>query len=258
MDYGRTARTLRYLYRMGDTSSFQGRVLVIDDEESIRHAVSKALRRAGFEVAEAATGREAADRFVQGGIDAVLTDMRLPDLGGLDLVAIFTETRPEIPVIVMTGYGSVDSALEAMRRGAKDYVQKPFPMDEVVRLLGRALEEQRLARENRQLRAFVERKFAPEAYERVEEELKALESAESEDGPDSTPPADGPPALKQAQRAFEVRYVEDLLARTGGNIAAAARLAGISRPNFHKKLRTLEIDASRFKSAARRGRTEDL
>ena len=240
---------------MDDTSSLEGRILVIDDEESIRHAVGKALSRAGFEVVEAATGREAADRFVKGGIDAVLTDMRLPDLGGLDLVAIFTETRPEVPVIVMTGYGSVDNALEAMRRGAKDYVQKPFPMDEVVRLLGRALEEQRLARENRQLRAMVERKFAPEAYERVEEELKTLGTTASAD--EASAP-DGPPALKEAQRAFEVRYVEELLARTGGNIAAAARLAGISRPNFHKKLRTLDIDASRFKSAARRGRTQDL
>lgn len=240
---------------MGDTTSFLGRILVIDDEESIRHAVSRSLRRAGFEVLEAATGREGAERFVEGGIDAVLTDMRLPDLGGLDLVAIFTETRPEVPVLVMTGYGSVDTALEAMRRGARDYIQKPFPMDEIVRLLGRALEEQRLQRENKQLRVLVERKFAPEGYERVDEELRSLEqSTEDESKAD-----DGsPPELRAAQRAFEVRYVEDLLVRTGGNIAAAARLAGISRPNFHKKLRTLDIDASRFKSAARRGRAEDL
>jgi len=230
-------------------------VLVIDDEESLRHALQKALRRHGFAVEEAATGREGAERFVGGAIDAVLTDMRLPDLGGLDLVAIFTETRPEVPVVVMTGYGSVDTALEAMRRGAKDYVTKPFAMEEVIRILERALAEQRLQRENRQLRALVERTYDPARYEAVEREIEALGAKE---GAGDAPGGEVPLALREAQRRFEVRYVEDLLARTAGNIAAAARLAGISRPNFHKKLRALGIDAARFKEAARRGRTREL
>ena len=68
----------------------------------------------------------------------------------------------------------------------------------------------------------------------------------------------GPLALKEAQRRFEIHYVEELLAQTGGNVAAAARLACISRPNFHKKLKTLGVDAQRFKQAARRGRLRDL
>ncbi len=247
-----------HMYPMGDTAATRGRILVIDDEESIRHALARALQRAGFQVSEAATGREGVDRFGAGGIDAVVCDLRLPDLGGLDLVAIFTEMRPEVPVLVMTGYGSLGSALEAMRRGAKDYLQKPFPMEEVVRLLERALAEQRLQRENRHLRALVERKFSPEDFERVEQELKSLEP-EPEARGDVARSTDGsPPPLEEARRSFEVHYVEDLLARTGGNVAAAARLAGISRPNFHKKLRTLGIDASRFKEAARRGRTGSL
>lgn len=67
--------------------------------------------------------------------------------------------------------------------------------------------------------------------------------------------AEDPLRLEEARRRFEVRYVEDLLARTGGNIAAAARLAGISRPNFHKKLKTLGVDPQRFKRAHRRGKS---
>ena len=242
---------------MDDTSPPRGRILVVDDEESLRHALARALARAGFEAVEAATGREGADCFAEGGIDAVLTDMRLPDLGGLDLVAIFTETHPEVPVVVMTGYGSLETALEAMRRGATDYIQKPFEMKEVVHLLDRAVRERRLAQENKKLRALVERKFAPAEYERVEEELRAV-APPPPATPASTPHPDTTVPLKDAQRQFEIRYVESLLAQTGGNVAAAARLAGISRPNFHKKLKVLGVDAARYKDAARRGRTQDL
>jgi two-component system response regulator GlrR len=69
------------------------------------------------------------------------------------------------------------------------------------------------------------------------------------------PGAAPPLPLREAQQGFEVRYVEDLLARTGGNVAAAARLAGISRPNFHKKCKALGVDPARFKQAHRRGRS---
>lgn len=244
---------------MEDTSPPRGRILVIDDEESLRHALGKGLTRAGFDPVEAATGRAGVDRFAEGAIDAVLTDMRLPDIDGLDLVAIFTQMAPEVPVVVMTGYGSMETALEAMRRGARDFVQKPFVVEDVIRLLERGLNERQLSRENRRLRALVERRFAETGFEKVDEELRAL--GHDREGPHASAPSPngaGPMPLREAHRRFEVQYVEELLARTGGNVAAAARLAGISRPNFHKKLKTLGIDAGRFKSAARRGRTSDL
>ncbi len=244
-------------------------ILVIDDEESMRYAVARGIRRAGLTSAEAATGKEGVDLFVAGGFDAVLTDMKLPDLNGLDIVSILTEMDATVPVVVMTGYGTMETALEAMRRGARDYVQKPFEVDEVVRVLERATVERRLSLENRRLRALVERRLSPTGYEAVEAELDALRPApptERSNGRSAAArvpllPLDGdggPLALREAQRRFEVSYVEDLLARTGGNVAAAARLAGISRPNFHKKLRTLDVDSHRFKHAARRGRTHDL
>jgi DNA-binding NtrC family response regulator len=224
-------------------------ILVIDDEESLRHALAKALRRAGYVVETAATGGEGADRFTKGAFDAVLTDVRLPDLSGLDVLALCTETRPDVPVIVMTGYGSIEGAMEAMRRGARDFVRKPFRTEEVLDLLSQVIAEPRGARDAR-LRARVERRFSPEGFARVEDALRRGPGEEGSTAPSS---AGEPLSLKDATRRFEVRYVEDLLARTRGNVAAAARLAGISRPNFHRKLRTLGVDARRFKRAHRRG-----
>jgi len=239
------------------------RVLLIDDEESLRYAVSKGLARAGFEVVAAETGRAGVDRLREGGFDAIVTDVRLPDLSGLDVVAVATELDPEVPVFVITGFGSVDTALEAMRRGARDFVTKPFEIADLVRLLERELAERGASRDARSLRARVERQFAPDRYAAVEDELKrgsagAGADAAHEIAEAPAADADGPLGLRDAQRRFEIRYVEDLLARTGGNVAGASRLAGISRPNFHKKLKTLGVDPERFKQAHRRGRSAGL
>ena len=215
------------------------RVLVVDDEESLRHALAKGLRRAGYVVETAATGREGVDRFTAGGFDAVLTDVRLPDLSGLDIAALCTEVDPDVPVLVMTGYGSVESALEALRRGARDYLQKPFEMADVLRVLEREMAGSAASRASKRIRAQVERRFAPDGYVAVESELRRIPAPEPAGGPllPSSPlsPAApsspcGPPspareagmpsasaepmALREAQRRFEVRYVEDLLART--------------------------------------------
>lgn len=251
------------------------RVLVIEDEESIRLGLAKGLARLGFDPVLVATGKQGVDRFATGGFDAVLTDVRLPDLSGLDIVAILTEMDGDVPVVVMTGYGTLETALEALRRGAKDFLPKPFSVEDVGRLLSRAIDERRLTRENRRLRALVERRFASTGYETVEAELAARRTRDpaAASGPtrgnghgrgqglaSSSPPPPAPPGplpLREAQRRFEVEYVGELLALTGGNIAAAARLAGISRPNFHKKLRTLAVDPTAFKQAARRGRHVD-
>ena len=240
------------------------KVLVIDDEESMRHALAKGLERAGFRCASAATGRDGVDAFVGGGFDAVLTDVKLPDLSGLDITAILIEMDAAVPVVVMTGYGTMEIALEAMRRGAKDYIQKPFAIDDVSRILGRAIEESRLSRENRRLRALVERRLSPDGFQEVEAELAELRDRAPVNGNGNgqtnghDEDASGPLPLREAQRKFEIQYVKELLAQTGGNVAAASRLAGISRPNFHKKLKTLGVDANRFKEAARRGRLRDL
>jgi len=243
------------------------RILVVDDEESLRHSLVKHLRRAGYVVESAANGREGVDRFGSGGFDAVVTDVRLPDISGLDIAALCTEIDPDVPVLVMTGYGSVESALEAMRRGARDYLQKPFEIADLLRVLEREIAARGASRD-RKIRAQVERRFAPDGFAAVETELHRMPAGPEDEGggaPASDPAAGGgapgaspPVGLREAQRRFEVRYVEDLLARTGGNVAKAARFAGISRPNFHKKLKTLGVDPARFKAAHRRGKSAGL
>ncbi|MFZ5479168.1 MAG: sigma-54-dependent transcriptional regulator [Myxococcota bacterium] len=131
------------------------RVLVVDDEENLRHLLTLILGRAGYAVQTAKNGREALGRL--GDADVVLCDVRMPDMDGLELLGALPPGAP--PVVMMSAYGTVDTALEAMRRGAYDYVAKPFKADEVV-LTIRKLEEReslaadrgRLAVENARLR----------------------------------------------------------------------------------------------------------
>jgi two-component system response regulator AtoC len=128
------------------------RVLVVDDEENLRLVLRTLLRRHGYEVETAPTGEEALSLVDSFGPDVVLTDVRMPKMGGLDLLATLKAKRNEATVIVMSAYGNMDLALEAMKAGAYDYVQKPFKPDEIVLALKKAEEREALRRENRALR----------------------------------------------------------------------------------------------------------
>lgn len=119
------------------------RVLVVDDERAIRRMLVEKLRREAYEAAEASDGGEAERAVEAGGIDCVLLDLRLPDADGLALLRKFRRTQPELPVIVITGYASVDSAVEAMKSGAADYISKPFDLNEVALSVRRAMEARR-------------------------------------------------------------------------------------------------------------------
>lgn len=138
---------------MPDKGGFS-RVLVVDDEEAMRHMLALLLSREGYDVRKADSGEAAIEVFESDqGADVVLTDVRMPGIGGLGLVDWLSEHRPDATVIVMSAFGSVELALEAMRRGAYDYVSKPFKQDEVVLVLRKAEERMRLRRENAALRA---------------------------------------------------------------------------------------------------------
>ena len=128
------------------------RVLVVDDEENLRLVLRTLLRRHGYEVETAASGEEALGLVDSFGPDVVLTDVRMPKMGGLDLLATLKAKGNDATVIVMSAYGNIDLALEAMKAGAYDYVQKPFKPDEVVLALRKAEEREALRRENRALR----------------------------------------------------------------------------------------------------------
>lgn len=128
------------------------RVLVVDDEENLRVVLKTLLRRHGYEVEVASGGQEALVKIDSFGPDVVLTDVRMPKLGGLDLLSILRAKSNPATVIVMSAYGNVDQAIEAMKAGAYDYLQKPFKPDEVVLALRKAEERELLRRENTALR----------------------------------------------------------------------------------------------------------
>src|SRR5690554_6572679 len=134
------------------------RILVVDDEVSILNTLEILLRREGFEVSVAKSGREALERFEESRPDVVLTDIRMPGVTGLDLLAQIRERDPETPVILMTAQATLQSAVQAVNQGAFYYLQKPFVNAELVALCRRAAETRELKRENRALRREIRRR----------------------------------------------------------------------------------------------------
>jgi DNA-binding NtrC family response regulator len=135
------------------------RILVVDDEENMVHFLTKLLRGGGFEVEAARTGEEALARLRAGSFELVLTDLRLPDGDGIDVLKAARELHPETVVVLITAYGTIGSAIEAMRAGAYDYVTKPFRAGEILQVVEKALERVRLRREVARLRQAIERRF---------------------------------------------------------------------------------------------------
>ena len=128
-------------------------VLVVDDEESMRHLLAVILTDRGYEVRAVSNGEDALRELAARDYDLVLSDVRMPRMDGLALVRRALELHPGITFIVMSAYGTHDTAIEAMKAGAYDYVSKPFKPDEVVLVLRKAEERLRLSRENRRLRS---------------------------------------------------------------------------------------------------------
>jgi two-component system response regulator AtoC len=133
------------------------RVLVVDDEENIRLVLRTLLKKQGYDV-EVADGGEAALKALDSfDPDVILTDVRMPRMGGLDLLATLKAKQHPATVIVMSAYGNVDLAIEAIKAGAYDYVSKPFKPDEIVLALRKAEERETLRRENRALREQIQK-----------------------------------------------------------------------------------------------------
>jgi two-component system response regulator AtoC len=128
------------------------RVLVVDDEENIRLVLRTLLKKHGYEVEVADSGESALAMVDTFGPDVILTDVRMPKMGGLDLIATLKAKQHPATVIVMSAYGNFDLALDAMKAGAYDYVGKPFKPEEVVLALRKAEERELLRRENRALK----------------------------------------------------------------------------------------------------------
>ena len=128
------------------------RILIVDDEAAQREMAGGFLRKQGFDVALAGSGAEALALLRREPVDLLLTDQRMPGISGLDLLAGARAMNPELPVIVMTAYGNVESAVAAMKAGATDYLAKPVDLDTLLHLVRKAHERQSLLVENRELK----------------------------------------------------------------------------------------------------------
>jgi DNA-binding NtrC family response regulator len=127
-------------------------LLIIDDEEIIRDALEALLATEGYHVASAATGQKGLDLLAQRPFDAVLLDLMLPDKNGLEVLEDIKRLDDELPVVMITAYGTIASAVAATKQGAFYYFAKPFKNDEVLAVLRNAIERRRLVLENRELR----------------------------------------------------------------------------------------------------------
>jgi DNA-binding NtrC family response regulator len=134
-------------------------LLLVEDERALREVVAEQLTDHGYAVQQAGSGEDAVARLAEFAFDIIITDLRLPGLDGSAVVDAAVERYPDIVVIVVTGYGTVKDAVEAIKRGAWDFVNKPFQIDELLHVLDAALEQRRLKSENAYLRAQLEERY---------------------------------------------------------------------------------------------------
>ena len=128
------------------------RILVVDDELAQRELVSGFLKKQGFEVAVTGSGEKALELFRQETFDLVLTDQKMPNMSGLDLLQAIHAINPETAVVLMTAYGSIESAVSSIKGGATDYLTKPLNLDELLYRIRKVSERYQIINENRELR----------------------------------------------------------------------------------------------------------
>jgi DNA-binding response OmpR family regulator len=157
---------------MGST----GHILVIDDEAVLRHTLARILQRANFEVTTAASGAEGLKFLEQQSFDLVYLDIRMPDMNGMVVLKTIHARLPEIPVVLFTAQPDLNSAVEALRQGATDYLLKPLQPRDLIERTETILARQERERRKRQIKVQIEA---------LEAELKSLESAEGSQEPAS-------------------------------------------------------------------------
>ena len=150
------------------------RVLVVDDEENFRHMLSVILIKEGYEVETASNGGEALQKVIASPFDQVLCDIRMPRMDGLEFLREMKKTGTEAITIMMSAYGTVDIAIEAMKLGAYDYISKPFKPDEIILTLRKAEEREELRKENLLLRKEIAKEYSFENIVSKNEKMQKI------------------------------------------------------------------------------------
>ena len=136
-----------------------GRILVVDDEDIIRESLSFILKKEGYTVEEASDGKAAYEKIIEESFDVVITDLEMPKMGGIDLLENISKASSQTSVLIITAYGSLDTAIEALRHGATDYILKPVEFEEIILKLRRIFTSRKLLIENQALRKEAQRRY---------------------------------------------------------------------------------------------------
>src|SRR5919201_2269868 len=134
------------------------RLLVADDERSMRELLDLVFKREGHQVTIVSNGREALEAMLKSSFDLIITDVKMPDIGGIELLRAAREQSPETMVIMMTAFATINSAREAFKLGADDFIQKPFDVDEFKLIVRKAIEKRDLRQENALLKRELQRR----------------------------------------------------------------------------------------------------
>lgn len=209
------------------------RVLIVEDDGEIRAALHDALDDLGYDVLEEPDAERALVTLGRSDFDAVLVDVRMPGMGGIALCRHLASDGPHLPVVVMTAFGDVDTAVEALRAGACDFITKPISIQEVARVIERSIAEH------------------PEglAVARLKQPIDEPPPAEDDESHQSSAPPP-PMALDASPEAssleeVERRHIEVVLRAVGWNKARAARELGIDRSTLYRKLIRLGLTRPR-------------
>jgi len=157
----------------GERGGTLGRVLVVDDEEAVRDLLQRILKETGYDVDTAANGQEALDKVSQLKTELVLLDIKMPGMSGMEVLRQLTTNWPETCVVMATAVADAQTAVEAMKLGAYDYITKPFNRDDVVLTVRRAIEKRYLELENESHRLELERRVGEQA-ERLQQQFVEL------------------------------------------------------------------------------------
>ncbi len=150
------------------------RILVIDDEPLIGTSLERALRKWGFDATLFNDGKEAVKTIENGAYDMVLTDVRMPKISGMEILEQTQKLAPDTAVIMITAYGTIEDAVDAMKRGAYNYITKPFSLDEIRLCIDRYFKNKRLEEENRNLKLAVKEKYALDNFIGQNAKIKTL------------------------------------------------------------------------------------
>jgi DNA-binding NtrC family response regulator len=217
-------------------------VLIVDDEETIRKLLKARLEREGHGVHTATCAEEAEAALEQNpNISVVVSDIKMPGKDGLTFTRDLKQKNRDMKVIVMTGHGEKSTAIQALRVGATDYLEKPFDMEEMAHSVNRAMNEAKIENENASYAQTVVN-FQVAVQKTQEENPLANEWNDHEVTSSYTV------LKKKWSEAFEKEYLTQVLTKHQGNVTAAAREAAVDRSNFLRLLRRHHIDAAAFRT----------